>query len=346
MAAPAFVTVGTTVSVTAQISPSAAQATAALAWLPAPVTTPLSRTALYRWDDLGHFPVTVTASGCGEVVTGTWQAQVATRPTADLQISKRGPRLGIVGIPLVYTLTITNSGGSPAHNLLITDTLPAQSVHVSGGNLVGNSVRWLVPTLPGFGATHAVSFALLAGVDVVNDQYGVDAVTTSAIGTQPVTTTLVDVRATFTPTAPGVISFGSSDVLIRLDLPVGGVNTPATLGLRRREAPAHRIAEGYLLAGTVFQILGESGDDAVPLVLNGPATLQLGAGVHADLSTLFVAAWDGVSYNRTGINCMPEGETRQLRCSWLVPAQTEVVMLFPAPYTLYVPSLFAQAAQP
>lgn len=335
--APSFITVGLPVRVTARITPDNATTPITLTWSPPPVVVPLSRTAVLSWTQAGRYPLTVTAAHCGGVLTATWQANVATRHDADLQIGKRGPRLGLAGIPLVYTLTVTNTGGSPAHNLLITDTLSAQSVHAGGGTLVGRSVRWLVPTLPGYGGVAQVSFSVLAGGDVVNHDYGADAVTIGVKGTQPVTTTLVQALTTMTPGGAGLLSFGSSDVLIQVELPVGSVNTPATLGLLRLERPTHPAPANFQAAGNSFQLLGES---PAPLALSGPVTLRIGYGAHEDVGALVVGAWDGSRYDWTQISCVSEIANRQLICNWVNPALTEVVLLAPLS-PLYIPLIIS-----
>jgi uncharacterized repeat protein (TIGR01451 family) len=335
VAGPSFVTVGVPVSVTATLSPLDATGPITLTWSPPPVSAPLSRTAVYRWSQVGQHPLTVTASGCGGTLTTTWQANVATRPVVDLQIAKRGPSLALAGMPIVYTLTVTNTGGSPAQNLLITDTLPVQSAHGSGGMVVGRSVRWLVPTLPGYGEAVQVAFSVLAGITVVNHEYGADAVTTGVLGTQPVTTTIVQALTTITPGGTGTLAFGSSDVLIQVDLPAGSVNTPAKLGLLRLDRPTHPAPSRFEFGGNQFQLLGES---ASPLVLTGPVTLRIGYGAQPDVGALVVAAWNGSSYDLEGIGCVSDIENRQLICTWSNPTLTEVVLLAPLS-PLYIPMI-------
>ena len=334
--APGFVTVGFPVSVTAVISPVAASEPITLTWSPPPAAPPAHRTAVYTWTAAGQYPLTVTAVHCGGVVTATGQANVATRLAVDLQIDKRGPRIGIAGVPIVYTLTVTNSGGSPAADLLITDTLPLQSVYSSGGMLVGRSVRWLVPTLAGYGGAVQVNFSVLAGSTVVNQRYGADAVTAAVAGTVPVTTTLVDTLIAITPGGEGVLTFGSSDVLLQVELPAGSVDTPAELGLLRQGRPLRQAPSTYQHAGRSFQLLT---NNELPPVLQGPVTLRIGYGVQQeDPTVLSVAAWDGTGYSRSGIVCLPDTANRQLVCTWTTPALTEVVMLKPLG-PLYLPGL-------
>ena len=54
----------------------------------------------------------------------TITVQATVLPTADLSVRVAGPATGLVGQDLVYTVTATNNGPSPATGVVITDTLP------------------------------------------------------------------------------------------------------------------------------------------------------------------------------------------------------------------------------
>ena len=152
----------------------------------------------------------------------------------------------------------------------------------------------------------------------------------------PVTTTLVDTLIAITPGGEGVLTFGSSDVLLQVELPAGSVDTPAELGLLRQERPLRQAPSTYQHAGRSFQLLT---NNELPPVLQGPVTLRIGYGVQQeDPTVLSVAAWDGTGYSRSGIVCLPDTANRQLVCTWTTPALTEVVMLKPLG-PLYLPGL-------
>ena len=81
----------------------------------------------------------------------------------------------MVGNPITYTLTITNSGNFTITNLLITDVVPANYIPGSGGTLVGSVVSWTVSSLSPDGAFTQTTFAVTATQSVINNQYRVSA---------------------------------------------------------------------------------------------------------------------------------------------------------------------------
>ena len=74
-----------------------------------------------------------------------------------LSISKSGPATALSGEPIVYNLTIANTGTMTATQLLVRDQLPAGAVYVSGGTLVGSEVQWTIAAL-GRGYGHAAIY--------------------------------------------------------------------------------------------------------------------------------------------------------------------------------------------
>lgn len=87
--------------------------------------------------------VVATTVGCG------------TGGTADLSLTKTGPATGIVGQPLVYTLTINNSGPGTAQGVTISDLIPpaatfqtaSETCAVNGPNVVC-SIGSIAPNAP------------------------------------------------------------------------------------------------------------------------------------------------------------------------------------------------------
>ncbi len=105
------------------------------------------------------------------------------RTSPSLSIAKVGsPDPAQAGGLLLYTLTIINSAiAGPASNLVVTDTVPADTSFVSasdGGTLVaGKVVSWTVPNLAG-GASIARTFTVAvpnsaSGQVIANTTYGV-----------------------------------------------------------------------------------------------------------------------------------------------------------------------------
>ncbi len=83
------------------------------------------------------------------------------------------------GEQLAYTIRVTNLG-QQATNLVITDTVPANTTYLTdsatgGGELKGDRVRWeKVPSLaPGESRTFGFSVIVEGGTQVINDEYGV-----------------------------------------------------------------------------------------------------------------------------------------------------------------------------
>jgi uncharacterized repeat protein (TIGR01451 family) len=128
-----------------------------------------------------------------------------------------------VGLPLRYTITVTNTGG-PATGVVISDTLPGHTLFAwaSGtGTLAGSAVVWSGLSVPA-GGTLSVSYGVTvtcvaSGTSLVNDGYRVYAAEwpTPTLGL-PVTVTAVarGISADFTVSAPVLrnwpVTFASS----------------------------------------------------------------------------------------------------------------------------------------
>lgn len=124
-------------------------------------------------------PGVVTNDNYGVVADGGFgssgsNAVVTVVGDPALEITKSGPALALVGEPILYTLTITNSGTLMATGLIITDTLPAGTQYVSGGTFDGTMVSWMVSDL-GVNAVTTKQFTVRATAagTIVNDSYGV-----------------------------------------------------------------------------------------------------------------------------------------------------------------------------
>ncbi|WP_420643324.1 PQQ-dependent sugar dehydrogenase [Candidatus Leptofilum sp.] len=93
-----------------------------------------------------------------------------------LAIHKSGPTESGAGAPIIYQISVTNTGSSPAVGLFITDTLPVGASYVagSGGNLQNGVVRWDVGELAA-GSSTTVAFAVTAVQAVTNFDYGAQA---------------------------------------------------------------------------------------------------------------------------------------------------------------------------
>lgn len=73
---------------------------------------------------------------------------IVTQPT--LQISKIGPEREYLGRKVDYTITVTNTGDSPATNTILEDRVPAGVTNIivsDGGRVEGDSVTWDLGTI-------------------------------------------------------------------------------------------------------------------------------------------------------------------------------------------------------
>lgn len=81
-----------------------------------------------------------------------------------LALKKTGPEQQVATQPAAYQITVHNPGTAPVTNLVVTDSLPAQTTFVSasnGGKLDGNTVRWSLGTLAA-GASQTLELVLQA----------------------------------------------------------------------------------------------------------------------------------------------------------------------------------------
>lgn len=81
-------------------------------------------------------------------------------PPVSFRILKTGPTEVETGQPIMYTLTVTNTGINPAAALVISDTLPANVRYIRGGQLIDSTVQWQVDMLAAGVATQ-VQYAVM-----------------------------------------------------------------------------------------------------------------------------------------------------------------------------------------
>jgi uncharacterized repeat protein (TIGR01451 family) len=140
-----------------------------------------------------HLVVRVNQDASGQVVNDTYQAfsddvlsPVSGAPvqteiiTYGLALKKSAPATVAPGETLTYTLTVTNtSSNGTAHNVVLTDTLPAGVTFVSASTpntFDGNRVRWDFPSLAPAAAQTVelvVQVPALASGSIENSDYAV-----------------------------------------------------------------------------------------------------------------------------------------------------------------------------
>ncbi len=121
-------------------------------WSPEPVSGQGTAAATFNWSETGPQPVNVVAQHCSGFLADVASVSLRTTTAPDLEISKTAPPAALAGQPITYTVTVRNNGAQTATNLQVVDSLPAGAAYVSGGTLVGDEVRWTIPSLAGYGA--------------------------------------------------------------------------------------------------------------------------------------------------------------------------------------------------
>ena len=127
--------------------------------------------------------------GNGNIITGT-DTVSTTVAFPILNIDKSGPSEVTAGDPIVYELSLGNSGLMDASTILVTDTLPAGATFVSAdnlGTLNGSTVEWNLLNL-GAGITTTLRFTVTADTTIINSDYGAESEFAAATGSNAVTT--------------------------------------------------------------------------------------------------------------------------------------------------------------
>lgn len=101
----------------------------------------------------GSYTAVVTATNSANTVTATTPVEVLA-PT-DLNLAKSGLSLVPAGAPLDYEISVANDGVEPASDVIVTDTLPAETQFVSQDSPYAytydpqaHTVVWTIPLLP------------------------------------------------------------------------------------------------------------------------------------------------------------------------------------------------------
>ncbi len=101
------------------------------------------------------FEVTWKGSGGMPYGPATATADIIARTSPLLTVTKSGPAVGSPGGLLTFSLTVSNSGGLDAYNVMLVDVLPDKYTYVSSspaGTVSDGSVVWNLGTLTGGGS--------------------------------------------------------------------------------------------------------------------------------------------------------------------------------------------------
>ncbi len=138
-------------------------------------------------------------------------------PIADLEVTKSGPATVNAGGNVTYTLTISNKGPSPAANVVLSDTLPANNagfVSASGNfTRVGNAVTWNLGTLSAGGSANETVVITAPNSGTLNNVARGTSSTADPDGTNNRSTTSTTVNAAdlaVSKGAPGSVNTGAA----------------------------------------------------------------------------------------------------------------------------------------
>jgi uncharacterized repeat protein (TIGR01451 family) len=204
------------------------------------------------------------------------------------------------GRNLTYTLTVVNGGQSTANNVVVTDTVPADTTYVSCDGAAcsqnGGVVTWQVGTLiPGNHATLrlvvTVSAGASNGAQITNSAYGADSDDTDPVSGAPVVTTVTTSAVPellLTKTASSSLIGPSQRLTYTLTLHNAG-QADATAVIVTDEFPANTT---YVSCGGALCVPSSNSVDwAVGVLAQGAtATLTLVVDVNANTpSGVFIA---------------------------------------------------------
>jgi uncharacterized repeat protein (TIGR01451 family) len=217
--------------------------------------------------------------------------ETTVNPRVDLTIAKSGdPDPAIAGAVLTYSLVVTNSGGFPAANVVVTDALPAETTVVTatasqGSCVLGSTVTCTLGTLA---ADTTASIVIEVLVDA------------SAEGP------LLNRAATSTDTSES--DEGNNDVELSTT-----VNKSADMSIGKAANPDPALAGGLLTYSLVVKNGGPSDATGITVADTLPvSTTFVSASViqeAAIVHTIDTSLWDPFSPDPAGITYVPSADS-------------------------------------
>ncbi len=293
-------------------------------WSPEPVSGQGTAVATFNWSETGPQPVNVVAQHCSGFLADVASASLRTTTAPDLEIGKTAPPAALPGQPITYTLTVRNNGAQTATNLQVVDSLPAGATYLSGGTLVGNEVRWTIPSLAGYGAEAAVSVVVTAVSDLSNETYSVTANGGhSASGIEVAHTRLVDVLVTVTPGISETVAYGGNLVAI----PEGSVFAPTQVAYTELDSLSYPLPVSGRFANRAFRLDAYQEPAPDSEWRFGERLTFVVTYSNSDISGLDEALlrllyWDGNQWRSNGITCARDLAANTLTCTVETPPAT------------------------
>jgi uncharacterized repeat protein (TIGR01451 family) len=328
LSGPDTVIANTDYTYTAEIAPLNATGPITVTWAPEPASGQGTTTAVYNWPTAGEQFVFVGVENCGSFAGGVKPVRIRTTENPDLAINKSGPATAVAGEAITYTLTITNSGALTATNLVVLDEVPAGATYSDGGSLVGDTVRWDLAELAGFGGVAQVSYSVSVNATITNSDYSVSASGGfNATGSEPVVTRLVDARSSANPLAAASLQTAGLEIIV----PEGSVFDETVFALDELDEPTYPLPEGLRYAGLAFRLGAYQQNRLAP-------DLQLGEAISMTVSIPLTAAgassqmpelyyWDGSAWTQEALTCTPSAEPSQLACVYAGGMLTQFALL-------------------
>lgn len=140
------------------------------------------------------FVANQSANTVQRLVEGT-----ATSPA--LFVTLDGPATADAGDPIVYTLTVTNTGNAAATGLTVRNWVPAGATYVSGGSHAGGVVSWNIANL-GAGSSSSVQYTVTANQTISNTRFGVTSNQVNANGSGAIVTVITAPILSISKTGP------------------------------------------------------------------------------------------------------------------------------------------------
>jgi uncharacterized repeat protein (TIGR01451 family) len=328
LSGPATGTVNTDYIYTASVEPPNATQPITYSWAPEPKSCQGTSTAVYSWPNAGEQFVFIGVENCGSFAGAVLPVQIRTSESPDLAITKHGPATALAGEAITYTLTITNSGALTATGLVVLDELPPGATYLGGGSLVGESVRWDLAQLPGFGGVAQVTYTVAASMTITNSSYAVSATGGfNASGAQPVVTRLVDAQAEGDALTASLLQQDG----LQVEIPAGAVFAATRFALERHAAPRYPLPSTLQAAGLAFRLVAyQANRPASELTLGEAISLTVAYSptntASASNSTPTLYAWDGTAWTQTGLTCT-QGTATELHCLYTAGRLTDFALV-------------------